>query len=112
MCLDLFHYYKGPSKAEDLGLLTPANLALVQVCDVAGVPRELMTDADRVFPGEGDFSPDHLLAVLRKIGYEGWLSLELFNPTLWQVKPDQVAELGLAAMGRLVTNTPPGRSSM
>src|SRR5581483_7577790 len=45
VCLDVFHYYKGPSKPEDLDRLTAANLAHVQVCDVAGVPRELMTDA-------------------------------------------------------------------
>ena len=55
VCLDLFHYYKGPSKPEDLDRLTAANLFHVQVCDVAGVPRELMTDADRVMPGDGDF---------------------------------------------------------
>src|SRR5206468_1749808 len=54
--LDLFHYYTGPSKFDDLALLTPANLAFVQVCDLAGVPRELATDADRIFPGEGDFN--------------------------------------------------------
>ena len=56
VCLDAFHFFKGPSKVEDLSLLTVSNLVHVQVCDVAGVPRELMTDSDRVFPGEGDFS--------------------------------------------------------
>ena len=44
--LDVFHYYTGPSKFEDLAQLTPANLAFVQVCDVLEVPRELATDAD------------------------------------------------------------------
>src|SRR5262249_9749286 len=34
VCLDVFHYYTGPSKFEDLALLTPANLAFVQLCDV------------------------------------------------------------------------------
>src|SRR5262249_19775451 len=52
---DVFHYYTGPSKLEDLSLLTAANLAFVQLADLAGVPRELATDADRVLPGEGDF---------------------------------------------------------
>jgi 4-hydroxyphenylpyruvate dioxygenase len=37
ICLDVFHYYTGPSKFEDLGLLTPQTLAHVQVCDLAGV---------------------------------------------------------------------------
>src|SRR5262249_43770723 len=64
ICLDLFHYYKGPSKFEDLDGLTRQNLFLVQVSDVAGLPRELMTDSDRVFPGDGDFQ---LLQIVRKL---------------------------------------------
>src|SRR5204863_149221 len=36
---DVFHYYTGPSKFEDLELLTPANLAFVQLSDLAGIPR-------------------------------------------------------------------------
>lgn len=102
VCLDVFHFYKGPSKADDLDLLTAANLAHVQVCDVAGVPRELMTDADRVFPGEGDFRLQPLVATLKRIGYTGCVSLELMNPVLWQAKPAQVAELGLGAVTRLL----------
>jgi 2-keto-myo-inositol isomerase len=100
--LDLFHYYTGPSKFQDLGLLTRDNLAFVQVCDLAGVPRELARDADRIFPGEGDFNLSPILEQLRRIGYEGWVSLELFNPTLWQLKGSQVAELGLGALQRLL----------
>src|SRR5229473_4573726 len=99
---DVFHYYTGPSKFEDLNLLTPANLAFVQVCDVAGVPRELATDADRILPGDGDFRLDPIIQHLRSIGYTGWISLELLNPTLWQVKASQLAELGMSAMRRLL----------
>lgn len=102
VCLDVFHFYKGPSKAEDLELLTAANLAHVQVCDVPGVPRELMADADRVFPGEGDFRLGPVMAALRRIGYTGCVSLELFNPVLWKAKPTQVAELALGAVNRLL----------
>src|SRR4051794_12287650 len=100
--LDVFHYYTGPSKFEDLGLLTPANLAFVQVADVAGVPRELATDADRILPGEGDFRLEPILRQLRAVGYDGWVSLELLNPVLWQGKNSQVAELGLSALQRLL----------
>jgi 2-keto-myo-inositol isomerase len=99
---DVFHYYTGPSKFEDLRLLTPANLAFVQLSDVAGVPRELATDADRVLPGEGDFQLRPIVEQLRRIGYDGWVSLEMMNPTLWQVKASQVAELGFAALRRIL----------
>jgi sugar phosphate isomerase/epimerase len=103
--LDVFHYYTGPSKFEDLALLTPQNLAFVQVCDLAGVPRELATDSNRVLPGDGDFRLGPIVEQIRAIGYDGWLSLELMNPTLWQTKATQVAELGMMALRRL---TEPG----
>ncbi len=99
---DVFHYYTGRSKFEDLALLTPRNLAFVQLCDLAGVPRELASDADRILPGDGDFQLEPILQRLRDLGYDGWVSLELMNPTLWRAKASQVAELGLAALERLL----------
>jgi 2-keto-myo-inositol isomerase len=105
--LDLFHYHVGPSKSEDLRLLTGANLAFVQVCDLSGVLRELARDADRILPGDGDLDFAPLLQRLREIGYNGWVSLELLNPQLWKAKPTQVAELGWMALNRLLGPTPP-----
>ena len=102
ICLDAFHYYKGPSKAEDLDRLTAANIFHVQVCDIAGIPRELMTDGDRIFPGEGEFQFAPILRRLRAIDYAGAVSLELFNPMLWNSKPSQIAELGITALERLL----------
>jgi 2-keto-myo-inositol isomerase len=101
-CLDVFHYYTGPSKFEDLALLDAAGVAHVQVCDLAGVPRELASDGDRILPGEGDFQLTAIIDRLRTIGYDGWVSLELFNPVLWQSKAHQVAQLGTQAVRRLI----------
>jgi 4-hydroxyphenylpyruvate dioxygenase len=102
VCFDVFHYYTGPSKLEDLERLTPATLAHVQLCDVAGVPRELATDADRVLPGDGDFQLGPIVQRLRTLGYEGWIALELMNPRLWQAPSRQLAEIGLRALQRSV----------
>jgi len=102
ICFDVFHYYTGPSKADDLALLTPQYLAHVQLCDLAGVPRELATDAERVLPGDGDFRLGPIIARLHEIGYKGWVSLELMNPTLWQLPPASVAEVGLASLRRFL----------
>ena len=102
VALDVFHYYTGPSKFEDFALLTPQTLAHVQVSDLAGVPRELADDAQRILPGDGDFQLDAIVQQLRAVGYDGWVSLELMNPTLWQVKASQVAEVGLASLQRLL----------
>ncbi len=102
LCLDVFHYFTGPSKAEDLELLTPENLFHVQLCDLAGVPRELATDADRILPGDGDLRLQPILNRLQAMNYDGFVSLELMNPTLWQVPAASVAEVGWAAMGRIL----------
>lgn len=105
VCLDVFHYYTGPSKFEDLALLDATTLAHVQVCDVAGVARELANDADRIMPGEGDFRLGPIIDQLRTIGHDGWVSLELFNPVLWEAKPSQVAELGMQSVRRLLAES-------
>jgi sugar phosphate isomerase/epimerase len=102
VCLDLFHFFKGPSKESDLELLSPQNLFWVQVSDLAGVPRELATDADRILPGDGDLPLKKLLGKLRERGYDGYVSLELMNPTLWGMKASQVAELGASAVRRVL----------
>ncbi len=99
---DVFHYYTGPSKFEDLALLNADNLAFVQLCDLAGVPRELAADSDRILPGEGDFVLQPILEHFRRIGYQGWVSVELLNPELWKMKPVQVAEAAITALRRLL----------
>lgn len=103
---DVFHYYTGPSKFEDLDLLTTENLAHVQICDLAGVPRELASDADRILPGDGDFRLQPIVDRLRALGYQGWVSLELMNPTLWQTRAVQVAEIGITALRKVLGLTP------
>ncbi len=102
VCLDLFHYYTGPSKFEDLAYLTPENLAWVQVCDLSGTPRELAGDSDRVLPGEGDFQLEPIFEQLARVGYDGYVSLEVLNPQLWQVPADRVADFGFQAICRVL----------
>lgn len=108
LCLDAFHFFVGPSKESDLGYLSPDNLFHVQLCDLAGQPREFAADADRVLPGDGDFPLTALVEHLRETRYAGCVSVELMNPAIWQISPRQFGEvattalrkvLGLASMG-------------
>jgi len=111
--LDVFHYYTGPSKFEDFAHLTPDRLAHVQLADLAGIPRELAADGDRILPGDGEFQLQPILEVLRRIGYSGWVSLEVTNPTLWRAQPAQVVEIAWTALRKVlgVTSSPvPDRS--
>ena len=102
LCLDLFHYYTGPSKFEDLAYLSAENLHLVQLSDLSGTPREVAGDSDRVLPGDGDFQIGPILDRLDAIGYEGPVSLEILNPALWSIPADRVADFGYQAMSRVM----------
>jgi sugar phosphate isomerase/epimerase len=102
VCLDMFHFWNGPSKFEDLELLTSKNLAHLQISDLSGVPRELASDADRILPGDGELPLRAILGKLKELGYNGYVSLELMNPILWQTRPHQVYELGYVALKRTV----------
>jgi sugar phosphate isomerase/epimerase len=107
LCLDVFHYYLGPSKLEDLAYLDEGNLFHVQLCDLAGTPRELASDSDRILPGEGDFRLEPILEHLGGMGYSGYVSVELMNPQLWRVPPRQFGEVAMTALRKLL-----GQASM
>jgi 4-hydroxyphenylpyruvate dioxygenase len=100
--LDIFHYYTGPSKFEDFGLLSLDRLAHVQIADLSGIAREIATDADRILPGDGDFQLAPILDFLRQLGYQGWISFETMNPTLWRANPKQVVEIAWTALRKIL----------
>ena len=98
ICLDAFHYHIGPSKPEDLELLSTENLFVVQLCDLADVPRELATDQHRILPGEGEIAIEPIIARLRDIDYQGPVTTELLNPQIWQVPPRQFGEIAMTSL--------------
>ena len=100
VCLDMFHYMTGPSKFDDLALLSGGSLAWVQVSDVSGTPREVAGDADRILPGDGDFPVGPVLGAVASLGYDGYVSLEVLNPSLWSIPADHVGQ-ELRALGLL-----------
>ena len=61
----------------------------------ANPPRQAINDGDRVYPGDGVAPLADILQTLREIGFDGYLSIELFNPTYWQQDPLDVARQAL-----------------
>jgi sugar phosphate isomerase/epimerase len=100
---DVFHMIRGGGSVDDLLMLDGAKLANFHVNDVPSAPDPLtQTDADRVMPGDGIADLPRVFANLRAIGYDGPLSLELFNPSLWEADPLEVARRGLERVRTLV----------
>lgn len=100
---DVFHLYKGGSPLEGVRLLAPAAIHVFHVNDYPAQPaREKLTDADRVFPGDGVAPYKTLLRDLAAGGFRVMLSLELFNRTLWSQDPQAVATRGFEKLKALV----------
>ena len=102
ICLDAFHFYVGPSKLSDLGLLTKANLFHVQLSDLADVPREFATDGHRIMPGEGDIPVAEIVSHLKAIEYDRCVSIETMNPQIWQVPALQFGEIAMSSLNHLL----------
>ena len=94
---DVYHLHKGGSGFAGLKLLGPPALQVFHMNDYpADPPRAQINDAHRVYPGDGVAPLRDLLRDLRRAGFRGVLSLELFNPTYWKEDPLTVAKTGLA----------------
>ena len=61
-------------------------------------PRAQITDAARIYPGDGVAPLGSLFEQLRATGFSGVLSLEVFNRDYWQQDPALVARIGLEKM--------------
>jgi len=101
--VDPFHIFRGGGSVESLAKLTADQIAVSHFNDVPSAPpRALQHDKDRVMPGDGVFDLRRYVDLLRKIGYNRFLSLELFREDLWSEDPLHVARVGLDKMRQIV----------
>jgi 2-keto-myo-inositol isomerase len=93
---DVYHIYKGGSDFAGLAMLAGSSMHCFHVNDYpADPPREAIGDRDRVYPGDGIAPLKDIFQTLHANGFNGALSLELFNPTYWAQDPAQVVATGL-----------------
>lgn len=96
---DVYHIYKGGSDFAGLRVFSGAAIDVFHLNDYPAVPpRDQISDADRVFPGDGIAPLRDILRTLRVTGFHGFLSLELFNREYWKRDPADVAREGLTKM--------------
>jgi 2-keto-myo-inositol isomerase len=100
---DVYHLYKGGSNIGGLRLLSGTALHVLHFNDYPEKPtRTDITDAQRVYPGDGVAPLKAILRELRQIGFKGVLSLELFNRDYWKQDAATVAKTGLEKMQAVV----------
>ena len=90
--MDLFHYYKSQVPAREVEAIPVEKLFIVHTNDCLDLPVAELNDSHRVYPGSGIIPVRSRLGILRKLGYRGYLSTELFNRDYWELPLDDVVE--------------------
>jgi sugar phosphate isomerase/epimerase len=102
LILDAFHNWNSESTLEDLREIPLNKISHYHIDDAAqGKGPGSQTDPDRVMIGDGQIDLAAEIEVLREIGYDGTVSLELFNAEWWAKDPAETLKIGLERMKEL-----------
>ncbi len=103
LILDAFHNWNSGSTLDDLRAIPVDKISHYHIDDAhPDKPALTQTDPDRVMLGEGQIDLAAEVAVLKEKGYEGTVSLELFNHDLWRRDPVDVLKVGVERMRELL----------
>ena len=91
MVVDAAHFYIGGGLLSEIERLDPHSIYTFHLDDIEDTSKEGYTDAARVLPGLGIVPLGEICASLKKIGYAGPCSIELFRPEYWDWNPMQLA---------------------
>ena len=102
LILDAFHNWNSNSTMQDLRAIPLERISHYHIDDADPVkPSGSQKDPDRVMPGDGQIDLSAEIKVLREIGYDGTVSLELFNSDWWAKNPQETLKIGLERMKSL-----------
>jgi 2-keto-myo-inositol isomerase len=102
LVIDTFHFFLGEHSINDLETIPIEKLWLIHINDAIEKPLNELQDYDRVLPQQGFFNLELFVNKIKLIGYDNWLSLELFNEQLWKNDPYIVAQNSISSLARLI----------
>jgi len=93
--IDCFHFHGMGSRLEDLKKADGSKIFVVHINDVEDFPIGMLTDVDRLWPGDGAIDLEGILTTLKEIGYkEDMVSVELFRPEYYELDPEEAFRIG------------------
>jgi len=97
--LDIFHLYKGDTSLDTLPLMNPTAVEILHMNDYPStLSQAVITDADRIYPGDGVAPIKRILQILKKTDQPLVLSTEVFNKNYYAQDALLVSQTALAKM--------------
>ena len=100
VCLDSFHILSRGHDPKAIEQIPGDKVFFLQLADAPTLSMDVLSWSrhHRLFPGEGSFALAEFLAHVLRTGYDGPLSLEVFNDTFRQTDPDRTARQALRSL--------------
>src|SRR3954454_6145260 len=117
-CLDSFHILSRGTSLDTIAAIPAEKLFFLQLADAPHLVMDVLQWSRhyRCFPGQGGFDLRDFTARVLATGYDGPLSLEVFNDVFRQADPDRMAVDAMRsllileeALGRAPASPPPPR---
>ena len=100
--LDVFHLYRGKTSPDALSLINPTHVDILHMNDYpATLSADVITDADRIYPGDGIAPIKQILKTLKRHDKPLILSAELFNAAYYKQDALTVAKTCLEKMKKI-----------
>jgi 2-keto-myo-inositol isomerase len=97
LTVDAAHFYGGGGLMSELDHLDPKRIFAFHLDDLEDTAKEAISDGTRLLPGLGVVPLNEICARLKRIGYNGPCSIELFRPAYWKWDPQELAIKARAA---------------
>jgi 4-hydroxyphenylpyruvate dioxygenase len=100
VCLDSFHILSRGHDPKEIEQIPGEKVFFLQLADAPALTMDVLSWSrhHRLFPGEGTFDLAEFLAHVLRTGYDGPLSLEVFNDTFRQTDPQRTARQALRSL--------------
>jgi 2-keto-myo-inositol isomerase len=98
--MDTFHYWKSQVPDADILAIPKEKLFIVHVNDSEDLPPAEAKDSHRMHMGLGILPLAHDLELWKRIGYDGYLSVEIFREEYWKQPVDKVVGDARAAFDK------------
>ncbi len=102
LLFDSFHWFTTGGTISQIESLPSELLVYVHVNDAPDKPIEQQMDLERVLPGEGVIDLKGMLRALKEKGYQGFLSVEVFDKELRELGVDAAAKKAKAALDEVL----------
>ena len=95
--LDVWHWYHAGATTADIIHAGKDRIVHVHLSDAPNLPADQIRDNERLMPGEGVIDLVGFFHALQEIGYQDFVSVEVFGRGLKDMPPEEGARLGLVS---------------